>query len=125
MNYRMRIVRTVFPVLSLVLLFSCHDRTQKEGKDEGKTAATIVVHGGVDLKSMLEYAAENGDKLNDSTILFYRKLVNGVYDSNGYTAIWSRRQQWLPRRIACLLSSAIAKSTVYFLPTIIIPPSLL
>src|SRR5260221_649043 len=96
MNYRMRIGRTVFPVLSLVLLFSCHDRTQKEGKDEGKTAATIVVHGGVDLKSMLEYAAENGDKLNDSTILFYRKLVNGVYDSNGYTAIWSRRQQWLP-----------------------------
>jgi murein L,D-transpeptidase YcbB/YkuD len=96
MNYRKCIVRTIFPVLSLVLLFSCHDRIRKDGKSEGKKPGAVVVHGGVDLKSMLEYAADNGDKLNDSVTLLYRKLTNSVYDSNGYTAIWSSKQHWLP-----------------------------
>jgi L,D-transpeptidase YcbB len=96
MKYRTRIVLPLIPVLSLVLLLSCHDRTGKEGKDEVKTPATISERGGTDIKSMLEYAADNGDKLYDSTKLLYRKLAGSLYDSNGYKAIWSSNKHWLP-----------------------------
>ena len=49
-----------------------------------------------DLKSMLQYAADNGDKVNDSTVLTYRKLADSVYGNNNYSAIWSDKQRWLP-----------------------------
>jgi len=56
----------------------------------------VSENGGSDLKSILAYVAGNGDKLNDSTVLLYRRLAQGVYDSNGYAALWSRKQRWLP-----------------------------
>lgn len=96
MKYRTRIVLALIPVLSLVLLFSCHDRTGKEGKGEVKTSVTVSERGGTDIKSMLDYAADNGDKMYDSTMLLYRKLASSVYDSNGYKAIWSSNKRWLP-----------------------------
>src|ERR1700754_888016 len=96
MKYRTRIVLALIPVLSLVLLISCHDRSGKEGKGEVKTPATVSERGGTDIKSMLEYAADNGDRMYDSTMLPYRKLASSVYDSNGYKAIWSSNKHWLP-----------------------------
>ncbi|GGA91482.1 peptidoglycan-binding protein [Puia dinghuensis] len=63
-------------------------------KTPGQTSARVDIDG--DLKTMLESIANNGDKLNDSTVLVYRKLVDSVYDNNGYTAIWSDKQRWLP-----------------------------
>jgi murein L,D-transpeptidase YcbB/YkuD len=95
MKYRKRNVLSVFPVLSLVLLFACHDLSRKEEKDGVKPPA-VIENGGSDLKSILEYLAGNGDKLNDSTVLSYRKLAESVYDSNGFTAVWSTKQHWLP-----------------------------
>ena len=94
MKYRKRIVSSLFPVLSLVLLLACHDSSRKEEKSEVKPA--VSENGGSDLKSILAYVAGNGDKLNDSTVLLYRRLAQGVYDSNGYAALWSRKQRWLP-----------------------------
>jgi murein L,D-transpeptidase YcbB/YkuD len=96
MKYRTRIALALIPVLSLVLLFSCHDRTRKEGKGEVKTSSAVSERGGTDIKSMLDYAADNGDRMSDSTTLLYRKLASSVYDSNGYKAIWSSNKHWLP-----------------------------
>jgi murein L,D-transpeptidase YcbB/YkuD len=97
MNLPKRFVLVFFPVALLVFLFSCNDHTRNEVKDQGKTVpATAGERVGTDLKSMLEYAAGNGDKLVDSTTLLYRKLVGNVYDSNGYTAIWSSKRSWKP-----------------------------
>src|SRR5258708_1045281 len=48
------------------------------------------------LRSMLRFAADNGDKLNDSTVLVYRKLVDSFYGSDGYNPIWSDKERWLP-----------------------------
>ena len=68
MKYRTRIVLALIPVLSLVLLVSCHERARKEGKSEVKTSV-VRERGGTDIKSMLDYAADNGDKMYDSTKL--------------------------------------------------------
>jgi murein L,D-transpeptidase YcbB/YkuD len=97
MNLPKRFVLLFFPVALSVFLFSCHDQPRKEVKDDGKVVSVPAgEHVGTDLKSMLEYAAGNGDRLVDSTTLLYRKLVSNVYDSNGYTAIWSSKRSWKP-----------------------------
>jgi len=91
-----RIVLAFFPVALLVFLLACRDHSRKEGNEEKKPASTAEVTGGTDLKSMLEFASGHGDKLPDSSSLLYRKLVSNVYDSNGYTAIWSSNRRWKP-----------------------------
>src|SRR5258708_25965616 len=96
MKYRTRIVLTLIPVLSLVLLFSCHDRAGKACKGQVKTPSMVSERGGTDIKSMLGYATDNGDRMYDSTKLLYLKLASSVYDSNNYKAIWSSNKHWLP-----------------------------
>ncbi|HLZ89186.1 MAG TPA: peptidoglycan-binding protein, partial [Puia sp.] len=98
MNYRKRSVLFLFPMISMMAITACHEQSKHPGvdKDEVKTPAQVDEHAGTDLKSMLQYAADNGDKLNDSTVLVYRKLADSVYGSNGYTPIWSDKQRWLP-----------------------------
>ncbi len=96
MNYRKRGATLLFPMFLLLTLMACHDRSYKETKDEVKTPAQVQALVGSDLKSMLQYAADNKDKLNDSIVLVYRKLEDTLYDSNGYKPLWSDKEQWLP-----------------------------
>ncbi len=96
MKNRKRGAKLLFPMLLLLTLMACHDRSHKERKEEGKTPAQVQALVGSDLKSMLEYASGNKDKLNDSIVLVYRKLEDTVYDNNGYTPLWSNKERWLP-----------------------------
>lgn len=98
MNYRPRSVLFFLPVVSMVLLMACKEqgKNRKTDKDDVKTPTQVENPVETDLKSMLEQVANNGDKLNDSTILVYRKLADSVYGVNGYSAIWSAKQRWLP-----------------------------
>jgi murein L,D-transpeptidase YcbB/YkuD len=96
MKYRKRGAKLLFPMLLLLTLMACHDRSYKEAKDEVKTPAQVQALVGSDLKSMLQYASDNKDKLNDSIVLVYRKLEDTLYDSNGYKPLWSDKEQWLP-----------------------------
>ncbi|HEY4109002.1 L,D-transpeptidase family protein [Puia sp.] len=96
MNYRTRSVLFLLPVFLTMVLMACHDKKPGIDKDEVKTPAQADEHVATDLKSMLLYVAGNGDKLNDSTVLAYRKLADSIYGSNGYKAIWSDKQRWLP-----------------------------
>jgi murein L,D-transpeptidase YcbB/YkuD len=111
MNYRKCSVLSFFPVLSLILLLACHRQPRKMDKDEVKTPGQMGEHVGVDLKSILQYVADHGDKLNDSTVLQYRKLEDNFYDSNGYTSVWSDKENW--RAPADSLFAFIAKSKSY------------
>ncbi len=111
MNYRnFRFHLIIFIVLSTVVI-SCHDGPRKTEKGEAKTSAPAEEHGGVDLKSILEYSADNGDKMNDSTVLTYRKLEDSIYSNNGYTYLWSDKEHWL--RPADSLFIFIAKCKEY------------
>ncbi|HVU95845.1 MAG TPA: L,D-transpeptidase family protein [Puia sp.] len=98
MNYRTRSVLFLFPVFSMIILMACREggKTTGNDKDNVKTPTQADEHSGTDLKSLLQYAAANGDKLNDSTLLGYRKLVDSLYETGGYNPIWSARQRWLP-----------------------------
>ncbi len=73
---------------------ACHGGAGKRDKDEVKAPTQMDEHAGVDLKSILRYVRDNGDKLNDSTTLNYRRLADSVYDNNGYTPIWSDKEHW-------------------------------
>lgn len=68
-------------------------------------------HVGEDLKSVLQYAADNHDKLNDSTALIYRALEDSLYDTNGYVPVWSDKEHW--RRQADSLLTFIDSSKEY------------
>jgi L,D-transpeptidase YcbB len=96
MKYRKRGATLLFPMLLLLTLMACNDRSYKEPKDEAKTPAQVQALVGSDLKSLLQYASDNKDKLNDSIVLVYRKLEDTLYDSNGYKPLWSDKEQWLP-----------------------------
>jgi len=82
----------------MIILMACHEggKTTGRDKDNVKTPTPADEHSGTDLKSLLQYAAANGDKLNDSTLLGYRKLVDSLYETGGYNPIWSDKQRWLP-----------------------------
>ena len=98
MKYRVRRVSFFFPFFLLLTLLACHEHQQprKDDKDEVKTPAQMDAHVGSDLKSMLEYVADNKDRLNDSVSLVYRRLADSVYESDNYTPVWSEKEQWLP-----------------------------
>ncbi|HXB33388.1 MAG TPA: hypothetical protein VNV35_08200, partial [Puia sp.] len=111
MRYRKRSVLFIFPVVLLIFLAGCGRGRGKGEKDGVKTPAQIGPHVGEDLKSVLQYAADNHDKLNDSTTLLYRALEDSLYDSNGYVAIWSGEERW--KRQADSLLSFIDSSKEY------------
>lgn len=111
MNYRKRSVLSLFPVVSMILLVACHGGNGKQDKDDVKAPAQMNRHVAVDLKGVLQYAAENSDKLNDSTTLNYRKLADSLYNSNGYVPIWSDKERW--RRPADSLLAFIENSKEY------------
>lgn len=98
MNYRTRSVLFLLPVFSMIILMACREGGKTPGsvKDAVKAPTQTDEHSGTDLKSLLQYAAANGDKLNDSTLLRYRKLVDSLYETGGYSPMWSDKQRWLP-----------------------------
>jgi L,D-transpeptidase YcbB len=95
MNYRKRRVLAFLLVIMSIVLVNCHEHSGKMGKDVGKTPGQVAPLG-TDLKSILQYATDRGDSLNDSTKLVYLRLADSIYENNGYTAIWSTKEHWLP-----------------------------
>ncbi len=93
MNYRKRSARFLVSVLCMVLIVSCHDKNSKDEKDNQK-GAPAAIKGGTDIRSMLQFAADNNDQLNDTTSLNYRKLLDSVYEANNFTPLWSDKQRW-------------------------------
>ncbi|HEY4209018.1 MAG TPA: L,D-transpeptidase family protein [Puia sp.] len=95
MNYRKCRFRTLFFILLLSMVFSrCDNHPGKIEKDTVKNPAKLEEHVGDDMKKMLQYALENKDKLNDTTILNYPKLLDSLYESNGYVPLWSDKDHW-------------------------------
>ena len=111
MNDRKRSVLSFLPVVSLIILMACHGGKGKEDKDDVKKPAQMDQRVGGDLKSVLRHAADNHDKLNDSTTLMYRGLEDSLYSSHGYVPIWSDRERW--RRQADSLFAFIDSSKEY------------
>src|SRR5258708_2052472 len=94
-NNRNRCLDLVFFILLHSALFSCHNPAgPTDEKDTVKTPAQMDEQVGGDLKKMLQLATEKGDKLNDTTSLNYRKLLDSLYERNNYTPLWSNKERW-------------------------------
>lgn len=97
MNYRkLRSLKFTPIFLIPAIFFGCHGRQRAVAGDDVKSPAQMDAHVGSDLRSMLEYTADNKDRLNDSVTLVYRRLEDSVYGDNNYSPIWSKKEQWLP-----------------------------
>jgi len=80
-------------------------------KDTVKNPVKLEERVGDDMKKMLTYASENKDKLNDSLLLGYRKLLDSIYEANNYTPLWSDKDHWVKQ--ADSLFSFIENSKQY------------
>jgi len=97
MNYReLRSLKFTLIFLIPAIFLGCHGKQSSVASDDVKSPAQMDAHVGSDLKSMLEYTADNKDRLNDSVSLVYRRLEDSVYGGNNYSPIWSEKEQWLP-----------------------------
>ncbi len=109
MNHRKCSVLSFLAVISLTLFMACgHAKGYKEVL---KNPVQVVDHVGADVKILLGYAADKGDKINDSTFLNYRKLEDSFYSIKGYNPVWSDKENWL--RQADSLFAFIANSKEY------------
>jgi len=76
-----------------IVLHSCQD-VEKEKK--------IVITPGIpesiteDIQHAVEYAQGNNQKLKDSTLLRYGKLIDSTYQACRFTPLWSKDLVWLP-----------------------------
>ncbi|HTI12297.1 MAG TPA: L,D-transpeptidase family protein [Puia sp.] len=96
MNYRKRCILLGFLILLQTVFFSCHHQAhQTDDKDTVKTPAQMDEQVGGDLKKMLQFATDHGDKLNDTVSLGNRKLLDSLYGKNNYTPLWSDKEHWL------------------------------
>ena len=112
MNYRKRCLQLVFLILLHSALFSCHHPAgHTDDKDTVKTPAEMDEQVGGDLKKMLQFATEKGDKLNDTISLNYTKLLDSLYERNNYAPLWSGKERW--RLSADSLFSFIANAKDY------------
>jgi len=97
MNYPERRLFLVLFSLISTLFFCCHGKPGGQAvTDHVENPKKMDEHVGTDLKSVLQYAAANDDRMNDKTTLQYRKLEDSLYEVNGYTPIWSDKERWVP-----------------------------
>jgi L,D-transpeptidase YcbB len=109
MSYRKRLLLVAVFLWHLGLLFSCKDESKRMEKDIVKKPAKMEEHVSGDLKKMLQFAANNQGKLNDSITLNYEKLLDSLYDRSDYEPIWSDKGNWLHPADSLLAFIANAK----------------
>lgn len=98
-------------MLLLATFCSCGDKPGNMEKDTVKNPVKLEERVGDDMKKMLQYASENKDKLNDTLLLGYRKLLDSIYEAGNYTPLWSNKDHWL--RPADSLFAFIGNSKQY------------
>jgi murein L,D-transpeptidase YcbB/YkuD len=95
-----------------IVIFSCHEKPKDAiDKDTVRNPAKLEERVGDDMKKLLQYAQDNRDKLNDSTSLNYRKLLDSIYEANGYVPLWSQKDHW--QKPADSLFNFIEKSKLF------------
>jgi L,D-transpeptidase YcbB len=83
---------------SIIFSYSCKSKhvKLKKGKDIVEKPAEMNKQVSMNIKDILDYAVDNGGKIDDSTRLVSYKTVSSFYDSLNYQNIWNKEGHWLP-----------------------------
>ena len=101
----------LFPLILIFVLISCKTRHAANQPQLVTTPAEMDQHVSENVKDVLDYAAENKGKINDSIKLMLTPVVESFYHQNDYKNIWSNKEVWQP--LADSLYNFIADARVY------------
>jgi murein L,D-transpeptidase YcbB/YkuD len=77
-----------------VVLFACNSHKTIKQKEIVKAPEKMDEQVSDNIKSVLDYAASSGGKINDSVQLSQFNLVNNFYTSNNFSGVWSKTEKW-------------------------------
>jgi L,D-transpeptidase YcbB len=114
MSYPKTPSRVVLFFLLIVFLQSCGLNQTKKAtspNSNGAIPGSMTERVSDDLEKLIEYAAKNTNKINDTTSLGFAVAVDSAYVNNKYLPLWSKDEQWQP--LADSLFNFIQKSKNY------------
>jgi murein L,D-transpeptidase YcbB/YkuD len=95
------LLKTISSALCFVSLcffvWSCKEENPKPSeKDIVKKPELFRERLTKNVRELVTYAAANSGRVNDTTLLKNVAVVKNIYESNGYTALWSSEGKWAP-----------------------------
>jgi L,D-transpeptidase YcbB len=102
-----------YPVLIIWTLFlflsACNDRKHRPSSDMANSPEQLDEKATDNIRESLEYAAANKGDIGDSVFLSNASLLQLIYEKNQFAAVWSSKEQWMPRGDSLLHFIAAAK----------------
>jgi L,D-transpeptidase YcbB len=86
----------LIPTLFLVLA-ACNNHKRPPGSDIASSPEQLNEKTAGNIRELLEFASANKGDVGDSVFLSNTHLVQLVYDKNQFTAVWSSKENWMPR----------------------------
>ena len=85
-------------ILSAVMLFcfSCHTVSAPEQKDIVEKKELIDEHIENNILKLINYAADNKGRINDSTVLNFLQITKHYYSASENQPLWSDDGKWMP-----------------------------
>ena len=97
---------------TVIFIYSCKNEEDKpKAKDIVRKEELFPDRLKTNLTTLVNYAAENGGMINDSTLLKCLPLIKNVYEKNNFTSIWSADGKW--NSIGDSLNEFIRGSMIY------------
>ncbi|MEJ7766498.1 MAG: L,D-transpeptidase family protein [Chitinophagaceae bacterium] len=103
--------RQLLYILFLIFVFACKNSNKPREKDIVETTQQLEERTAENLKKLLDYAAQNKDKINDSVKLTSLSLLQAAYSNNNFKTIWSHEDTWQP--LADSLYEMISRAKEY------------
>ncbi|MBS1667389.1 MAG: L,D-transpeptidase family protein [Bacteroidetes bacterium] len=94
MKHRQRTYSLLFSVIA-ILLYACQENHKPAEKDIVSVPEKIQEHLSEDIKSILDFAAQNNSAINDSVMLGHLTLDRQTYEGKNFEGIWSSNGHWL------------------------------
>ncbi len=95
-NFLMKtIVHSILILFLSCLVYSCKDDATPSEKDIVRKPELFPERFTRNLRELVEYAATNGSRINDTTSIDRLSIARKIYEGNGYSAIWSEEGSWI------------------------------
>ncbi|HSB94416.1 MAG TPA: hypothetical protein VLC28_14935, partial [Flavitalea sp.] len=81
---------------AVLLCFSCHSVSAPEQKDIVEKKELIDEHIENNIPKLINYAADNKGRINDTTVLHFLPVTSHYYSASDNKPIWSDDGKWMP-----------------------------